>query len=132
MRNAALATAAALALAWAGGCGGDDPPPPGPEDGVRRAAAAYVEALQRGRWDDACARMTPAARRTVGSDAGASCPEALGDDGALPAERLGMVRRQLAGAAVRVRGGRATLGPVADLPEPLRFERRDTRWLVAP
>jgi hypothetical protein len=42
------------------------------------------------------------------------------------------VARRLPGADVRVGGGRARLGPVGDLPDPLRFERRDGRWLLAP
>jgi hypothetical protein len=133
MRKGSLTVAAAVTgVLAAAGCGGRAPEPSVPEDGVRRAAAAYVEALQRRRWADACARMTPAAQQSVARDAGASCPEGLGRGAALPAEQLAVAHRQLAGARVRVKGGRATLGPVADLPEPLRFEKRDARWLVAP
>jgi hypothetical protein len=122
--------ALALVLLALAGCGGDEPAPE-PEDEVRAAATAYVDALRDARWADACARMTAAARAAV-TDDGASCDEALGGGAALPGETLDTVARQLAGASVRVAGTSATLGPVGDLPEPLRFERREGRWLVAP
>ena len=103
---------------------------PTPEESVRSAAAGYVRALQTRRWDDACERMTPAGRRAVAEGA-ASCAAALRAGVALPPEALGTVARQLPGARVRVNGATATLGPVADLPTPLRLERRDGRWLVS-
>jgi hypothetical protein len=124
-----LVTALAL-QALVAGCGGDDPPPD-PADAVRAAATAFVGALREERWDAACAAMTAAARTAVADDAGA-CAAALRDGAALPREDLDTVARQLAGAPVRIEGGRATLGPVGDLPEPLRLERRRERWLVAP
>jgi hypothetical protein len=98
---------------------------------VRAAARSYVDALRQRDWDQACARMTPRARAAVAEGAG-SCARALAHSGALPRATLDTVARQLSGAGVRVTGARASLGPVADLPDPLRFERRNGRWLVAP
>jgi hypothetical protein len=109
---------------------GDDERPPDPADAVRAAATAYLDALRGERWAEACDRMTSAARAAV-AEGGGSCAEALGEGGALARETLDTVARQLAGAPVRVSGARAALGPVGDLPEPLRFERRDGRWLLA-
>ena len=112
-----------LLLAVAAGCGGDERPPE-PADAVRAAATAYVDALRGGRWAEACDRMTRAARAAV-AEGGGSCAGALRAGGALPREVLD-TRRPAAGRARRSgsRTRRATLGPVGDLPEPLRFERR--------
>jgi hypothetical protein len=121
---------AALLLTLVAGCGGD-PQPPAPETAVRAAAAAYVDALRDGRWADACGRMTVAARAAVAAGE-RSCAAALGAGGALPRETLDTVARLLDGAPVRITGARAALGPIGDLPEPLRFARRDGRWLLAP
>ena len=126
---AALLTLAAPAAA---GCGSDEQAP-GPDKAVRRSAGQYLDALIGGRWADACRRMTPDARAVVGEErGGAGCEAALSAGEALPAEVLAGARREIAGAPVRIAGPRAELGPVADLPVPLRFERRDGRWLVAP
>ena len=123
--------AALLAVAALGaGCGGGDPPPD-PAAAVRTAATAFVDALRAERWDEACARMTAAARAAVAEERGA-CARALRAGAALPRADLDTVARQLAGAPVRFAGATARLGPLGDLPEPLRFARRDGRWLVAP
>jgi hypothetical protein len=122
-------TIAAL-LALVAGCGGDQKPPD-PDDAVRAAATAYVDALRGGRWAEACGRMSGAARAAV-AEAGGSCAGALRGGGALPRATLDTVARQLAGAPVRISKAGAALGPVGDLPEPLRFERRGGRWLLAP
>ena len=124
-----LARIGVVLLAFSAGCGGDERPPD-PADAVRAAATAYVDALREGRWAEACDRMTRAARAAV-AEGGGSCAGALRGGGALPRELLDTVARQLAGAPVRISDARATLGPVGDLPEPLRFERRDGRWLLA-
>ena len=121
--------APALLLALLAGCGGD-PPAPTPESAVRAAARVYVDALRDGRWADACGRMTAAARAAV-AESGASCAGALAAGGALPRATLDTVARQLDGAPVRITADRAALGPIGDLPEPLRFARRDGRWLLA-
>jgi hypothetical protein len=115
-------------LALSAGCG-DDEPPPDPVDAVRAAATGYVDALRGERWAEACDRMTRAARAAV-AEGGGSCAAALRAGGSLPRELLDTVARQLAGAPVRISETGATLGPVGDLPEPLRFERRDGRWLL--
>ena len=117
-------------LSLAVGCGGDERPPD-PADAVRAAATAYVDALRGARWAEACDRMTRAARAAV-AEGGDSCAGALGAGGALPRELLDSVARQLPGAPVRFSRSEATLGPVGDLPQPLSFERRDGRWLLAP
>jgi hypothetical protein len=125
-----VALTALVVQALATGCGGDDAPPD-PADAVRAAATAFVDSLRGERWEDACARMTNAARAAVAEEGGA-CARALRAGAALPPEDLDTVARQLAGAPVRVTGAEATLGPVGDLPEPLRFERAEDRWLIAP
>jgi len=112
------------------GCGGEERPPD-PADEVRAAATAYVDSLRGERWAEACDRMTPAARAAV-AEGRPSCRRALGGGGSLPQEALDTVARQLAGAPVRISGTTAVLGPVGDLPEPLRFERTARRWLLAP
>jgi hypothetical protein len=129
MRNALPALACAV-CALLVACGDEDPAP-SPEDTVRQAATAYVDALRHEHWDEACGLMTPAARAAVAEGA-RSCPGALRNGRALPRETLDTVARRLPGADVRVSGSRARLGPVGDLPDPLRFERRDGRWLLAP
>ena len=111
------------------GCG-EDESPPDPAADARRAAIAYVTALRERRWDDACARMTAGARAAV-ADGTAGCVDALAGGAALPADALGTIARLLPGAPVAVDGDRATVGPVADLPGPLRLARRDGGWLVA-
>jgi hypothetical protein len=116
-------------LVLSAGCGADERPPD-PANAVRAAATAYVDALRGQRWGEACDRMTRAARAAV-ADAGGSCAAALRDGGALPRETLDSVARQLPGAPVRISATRATLGPVGDLPDRLRFERRSGRWLLA-
>jgi hypothetical protein len=130
MPSRALLLAIVVLGGLAAGCG-DDERPPDPADAVRAAASAYLDALRGARWAEACDRMSPAARAAV-AEGGGSCAGVLGGGGALPRDTLDSVARQLAGAPVRVSGARATLGPVGDLPEPLRFARRDGRWLLAP
>jgi hypothetical protein len=112
------------------GCGGDEPPPD-PADEVRAAAAAYVDSLRGERWAEACDRMTPAARTAV-AEGRRSCRHALAAGGSVPREALDTVARQLPGAPVRISAADAVLGPVGDLPGPLRFERTARRWLLAP
>jgi hypothetical protein len=112
------------------GCGGEERPPD-PADEVRAAAAAYVDSLRGERWAEACDRMTPAARAAV-AEGSRSCRRALAAGGSLPREALDTVARQLAGAPVRISAAAAVLGPVGDLPGPLRFERAAQRWLLAP
>jgi hypothetical protein len=125
-----LVVVASLVSACVAACGGQERPPD-PRDAVRRAATEYVRALREQRWDDACERMTKAAQRAVAAER-RSCAGALADGGALAPDTLAVVARQLPGARVRIAGAAATLGPVGDLPEPLRFEHRGSRWLVAP
>jgi hypothetical protein len=128
---ARLLIAAAVALAALTGCGGDDVGEDDPAEAVRGAAAGFVDALRGERWEEACERMTTAARAAVG-DRPAACAEAPRAGAALPRDDLDTVARQLAGAHVRISGARARLGPVGDLPVPLRFRREDGRWLLAP
>ena len=122
----ALILVAGVALA---GCGGGEPAPD-PADAVRLAASSYVDALREQRWADACAQMTAQARRAVAGNG--ACARALAGGAALPPDALGVVARQLPGARVRIDGARAALGPLGDLPEPLRFARRAGEWRVAP
>lgn len=129
MRSAPCLVVACLS-ALAAGCGGDDAPPD-PAEAVRQAATEYIAALRGERWSEACDAMTGAAQATV-AEAADACTAALAAGAALPRETLDTVARQLAGAPVRIADGGAELGPTADLTEPLRFERRDGRWLVAP
>jgi hypothetical protein len=117
-------------LILATGCDGEERRPE-PADAVRAAATAYVDSLRAERWAEACDRMTAGARAAV-ADGRRSCPGSLRAGGALPREVLDMVARQLAGAPVRISGRTAALGPVGDLPGPLRFKREAGRWLVAP
>ena len=114
----------------AAGCGGDDPPPD-PADAVRETAAAFVGALRAERWADACRLMTVAARTAIAGERG-RCPQAFREGAALPPSELGTIARQLPGAPVRITGVKAALGPVGDTPQPLRLERSDGRWLIAP
>jgi hypothetical protein len=125
-RRAALLLLPLCALG--AGCG-DDADAPDPQTEVRRAVVEYVAALRERRWEDACARMTAGARAAV-ADPPATCPDALRGGAALPDDVLGTVARQLPGAAVAVSGARATLGPVGDLPQPLRLVRRGRSWLI--
>jgi hypothetical protein len=125
-----LACSVLLLPLAAAGCGGD-PQPPDPAAAVRGAATAFVDALRGGRWTEACDRMTAAAQAAVAEDGG-SCAGALRGGSALPRDALDTVARQLPGARVRISDARATIGPLGDLPEPLRFERRAGHWLLAP
>ena len=124
-----LKTIGVVLLAFAAGCG-SDPRPPDPAAAVRGAATAFVDALRDGRWMEACDRMTRAARAAV-AEGGGSCTRALRAGGALPADALDTVARQVAGAPVRISGTAARIGPLGDLPEPLRFKRRGGDWLLA-
>ncbi|MDX6722445.1 MAG: hypothetical protein QOD73_849 [Solirubrobacteraceae bacterium] len=119
---------AALTIA---GCGGGDRPAPAPADAVRAGAAAYLRALEDGRWDRACARMTGAARREIADAAGASCPRALAGGAALPRDQVATARREVPGADVRIDGATASIGPLGGLPAPLRLQRVGGRWLVS-
>jgi hypothetical protein len=130
MGRLVLMTALAVQV-LAAGCGGGDEPVPDPGEAVRAAAAAFVDSLRAGRWEEACDRMSVEARMAV-ADERRDCARALRGGAALPDEELDTVARQLAGAPVRIAGGKATLGPVGDLPEPLRFERDADRWVIAP
>lgn len=95
------------------------------------AGRAYVEALRAREWARACRMMTGAARDSLRDEAGNSCERALEGGGALAPGELDAIRRQLDGARVRVRAGRATLGPLGDGERSLVLERRGARWLVA-
>ena len=75
--------------------------------------------------------MTAAARAAVAEDGG-SCAGALGAGAALSRATLDTIARQVAGAPVRLSRASAMLGPLGDLPEPLRLKRSEGRWLVAP
>jgi hypothetical protein len=130
MRRLVLMTALAVQV-LAAGCGDGDGPSPDPADAVRAAASAFVDSLRAGRWEEACDRMSVEARIVVAEERG-DCARALRAGAALPREELDTVARQLAGAPVRIADGSAALGPVGDLPEPLRFERQRERWLIAP
>jgi hypothetical protein len=128
---ARLVVVAALALlALVAGCGGGERAPE-PAEAVRAAASAFVDSLRGKRWEEACDRMTASARTAVADEHG-TCATALRGGAALPREDLDTAARQLAGAPVRVAGMKAVLGPVGDLPEPLRFELQGDRWLFAP
>lgn len=127
MRRSLVLPPLLIALLTAG-CGGG-PDPPDPEAEVRAAAAAYVDALRDGRWAEACDRLTPSGRAAV-AEGRRDCERALRAGAALPREALDTVARQVAGAPVRLEGARATLGPVGDLPDPLRLERDGRRWLI--
>jgi len=117
-------------LILATGCDGEERAPD-PADEVRAAATAYVDSLRAERWADACERMTQAARAAV-ADGRGTCRRRLRAGGALPRELLDTVARQVAGAPVRIADRTAVLGPLGDLPEPLRFTREAGRWLLAP
>ena len=123
-----IALLACLAIA---GCGESPSPEPAGTDAVRRSARAYVEALRSQQWGRACGLMTAAAREELRDGSEGSCPHALAAGAALAPAELDAIRRQLAGARVRVRGGRATLGPLGDGELSLGLERRRARWLVA-
>ena len=119
-----------LAAAALAACG-DDREPPGPADDVRSAASAYVRALERAQWGRACRMMTASARADLRDAAGAPCMRALAGGAALPRSELAAAGREVAGAPVRIRRRTATIGPLGDLPRPLRLERMGDRWLIA-
>lgn len=122
---------AALALALAA-CGKGEP---SPQDGaageVRRAADRYLAALRAREWPDACALMTPAARRALETEFGRPCARALAEGGAAEPDELDVMRRRLPGARVDLRGSRATLASPLSAGGPLRLEQVTGRWLVA-
>ncbi len=122
-----------LVTAVVAGCGGDDEGAASqtPADEVRRAATTYLQALRGREWERACELMTADARRDVEDAVGGECVDALAAGVALPAAELAAIARELPGAKVRVRGDSATIGPLGALPQPLRLQRRDGRWLVA-
>jgi hypothetical protein len=122
---AVLASAAALA-----GCGGDDRARVTPEDGVRAAARAYLGALAARDWPGACGLMTAAARQDLADATGTSCARALAKGGALAAEEIASAEREVAGAEISIRGGSATVGPLAGTQQSLRLRRVGGRWLV--
>jgi hypothetical protein len=120
-----------IALLAVAGCGGDERPRATPQDGVRKAVSGYLGALRARDWARACRSLTPGARRAIEDAAGATCVRALATGSALAGEELASAAREVAGAAVRISGATATLGPLGDLPEPLRLRRVGGRWLVA-
>jgi hypothetical protein len=125
-------TAATVALAVAiAGCGGGHSQRPTPEEGVRAAVRAYLGALAAHDWSRACGLMTPAARRDVADAAGTSCSRALAAGGAEAAGELASAQREVAGADVRIRGTRASVGPLGTAQKDLRLQRVGGRWLVA-
>ena len=107
-------------------------PAAGPGGRGARGGRAYVDALRaralggRVRPDDG--RRPGGGRRARRT----GCAGALASGGALPRDALGTVARLLPGAPVAVDGRRATVGPVGDLPAPLRLVRRDGRWCSRP
>ena len=122
-----LAVGLAAAVAQAACGGGDEVTTPA--DRVRDATSAYLGALQQGRWTRACGLMTSGARRELEAARG-SCAVALRGGATLPSEQLASAGREVAGATVRIRGRTAAIGPLADLPQPLRLERVTGRWLI--
>jgi hypothetical protein len=122
---------ALLGAAGLAGCGGGERRRATPEDAVRAAAADYLRALQRADWARACRLMTDAARQELEDAAAARCTRALRRGAALPPEELATAGREVPGAAVRVRGAGASIGPLGGLPRPLRLERVAGRWLIA-
>jgi hypothetical protein len=127
-RGLAAPALAVLALA---GCGGSDRPRAAPEDGVRASVRAYLGALQAGDWARACRLMTAAARRDLEDAAGAPCGRALSAGAALAPDEIATAAREVPGADVRISGDAATVGPLADAPQPLRLRRVGGRWLIA-
>jgi hypothetical protein len=127
----AVAGALAAAILLAGCGGGDRRPAPSPESAVRAAASAYLDALAAGDFPRACRMMTAAARRDLADAAGTSCAQALRAGAAQAAEDVAAVRREVGGADVRVRGARATIGPLGAAQQPLRLARQGGRWLIA-
>jgi hypothetical protein len=128
-RRRAPAAAALAALVALAGCGGGARQAT-PEDGVRAAARTYLGALAERDWARACRLMTPAARRDLADDAGAPCPRALAAGGADAAEELGSAQRDVPGAAVRISGATASVGPLGSARQDLRLRRVAGRWLV--
>jgi hypothetical protein len=133
VRTSSLVIAASLVTAAAAaGCGGgDEPARPDPAAQVRSSATAYLQALEQRRWGRACTLMTRAARAELAGADGGSCAQALAGGAALPPDQLGNARRSVPGADVRVAGATASIGPLGELPAPLRLQRVGGRWLVA-
>jgi hypothetical protein len=128
----ARASAASLAcVVLLAACGGDGRrEEPAPQRAVRSAASGYVDALAGGDFGRACRMMTASARRAL-SDAAGTCASALRDGAASAAEDVATVRREVAGAEIRICGSRATIGPFGAAERPLRLERVGGHWLVA-
>jgi len=128
-RARSLLAAGLAALVAQAACGGGDDDRPTPADRVRDATSAYLGALQQRRWARACGLITSGARRELEAARG-SCAVALRGGATLPSEQLASAGREVAGATVRIRGRTAAIGPLADLPQPLRLERVGGRWLI--
>jgi hypothetical protein len=118
---------AALAL---GGCG-DDETQTTPGDRVREATRRYLGALEARDWPRTCRLLAASARREIESAAGARCTRALAAGAALAPDQAASARREVAGAAVRIRGAEAAIGPLGGLPRPLRLRRVGPRWLIS-
>ena len=120
------------AVVMLAGCGGNDRRPVStPESAVRAATSAYLGALASGDFPRACRMMTAAARRDLADAAGTPCAQALRAGAAQAADDVAAVRREVAGAEVRIRGALATIGPLGAAQQPLRLRRERGRWLVA-
>jgi hypothetical protein len=74
--------------------------------------------------------MTEGARRDIADAAGTSCERALSRGAVLEGAELESVRREVAGAEVRIRGDSASVGPLGGAQQALRLERVRGRWLV--
>ena len=125
-----MATVVTVVIAGLGGCGGHGPDRAAAADDVRGAVRAYLAALAGHDWPRACQLMTGRARRDIADATGTSCERALSAGAALAGAELESVRREVAGAQVRIRGDSASIGPLGGAEQALRLERVRGRWLV--
>ena len=112
------------------GCGGGKTAGDGAAADVRGTVRAYLAALAGREWPRACQLMTERARRDIADAAGVSCERALSRGAVLAGAELESVRREVAGAQVRIRGDSASVGPVGGAEQALRLARVRGRWLV--
>jgi hypothetical protein len=99
----------------------------GEEAAVARSFTAFSKSLYAGKWEQACAMMTPAGRRQY-AGGGAGC---VGTFSLLGAKALRRSKPKLLG--VEVAGDKAVLKVKAPSGprDRVRFERRDGAWMVA-
>jgi hypothetical protein len=117
-------------LAGLAGCGGGDHVGAAAPEAVRGTVRAYLAALAGRQWQRACRLMTERAQRDIADATGRSCEQALSDGAAMAGAELESVRREVAGAQVRIRGTSAWVGPLGGAQQALRLERVRGRWLV--